>query len=251
MKLGMDVELDALNRNVAALAAMTKKTSRRAVLDISIWALQTGAKETPQTGDFARTRNGKKITTKREIVRAVRRYRHGVEELAIDARPEAPGDKALFLIHRPRYRRPIGKTAGRKWWTFETLAAARAHQAITYRGIGKAGFWTQFPALGKSVPKGYSKQLELMNVPGIAMTVVNLSVEAPAISVTNSVRGIANYLGGTRLDQLIVSRINNRIAGYAKTAARRLAAFKRAGGVVWDQENQVYDSIDRDNILPF
>ena len=251
MNLTMDVELDALNRNVRALAAMTKKTSKQAVLEISVWALQTGAKETPQVGDFARTRNGRKITTKREIVRAVRRYRHGVEELALDARPEAPGDKALFLIHRPRYRRPIGKTGGRNWWTFESLAAARAHQAITYRGIGKAGFWTQFPSLGKSVPKSYSGQMQLMNVPGISMTVVNLSAEAPAISVTNSVRGIANYLGGTRLDQLIVSRINNRIGGFAKTAARRLAAFKRAGGVVWDQENEVYDSIDRENLLPF
>jgi len=249
--LKLEVELDALNRNVAALAAMTKKTAAETVKTITVWALQTGAKETPQVGERAKTRDGRKITTKREILRAVRRYRRNVEELAVGEKPSAPGDKALFLIQRPRNRRPIGKTGGRKFWSFESLAEAKAHQEITYRGIGKAGFWSQFPALGLPVPKGYAKQMHLMNVPGIAMTVVNLSAEAPAISVSNTVRGISGYLGGARLDNLIVSRINNRIGGYAKTQARKLATFKRAGGVVWDRESETYQDIDSENILPF
>ena len=249
--LKMDVELDALNRNTAALAAMTRKTAAETVKTISVWALQTGAKETPQVGERARTRTGRKITTKREILQAVRRYRHGVEQLAVGEKPSAPGDKALYLIARPRNRRPIGKSGGRKFWTFESMQAARAHQMITYRGIGKAGFWSQFQALGQPVPKAYAKQSHLASVPGISLTVVRLDASAPVISVSNTVRGIANYLGGSRLDRLIVSRINNRIGGLAKTQARRLAAFKRAGGVVWNQESETYEDIDSENILPF
>ena len=251
MDIRMEVELDALNRNVAALSAMTKKTARDTVRTISVWCLQTGARETPQVGYRAKTRAGRPLTTKREIIDAVRRYRNGVEELAIGEKPSAPGDKALYLIKRPPFRRSVGKSGGRAWWTFETKEEARAHQRITYRGIGKAGFWLQYPALGEPVPKSYAKQMYLASVPGITMTVVNLDVAAPAISVTNSVRGIANYLGGTRLDRLIVSRVNNRVAGFAKTQAKRLAAFKRAGGVVWNQETETYEDIDRENILPF
>ena len=247
----MEVELDALNRNTRALAAMTRKSAAETVKTISVWALQTGAKETPQVGSRAKTRAGRRITTKREIVQAVRRYRHGVEELAVGEKPHAPGDKALFLIRRPRNRRPIGNTGGRSWWTFESLSAAKAHQQITYRGIGKAGFWSQFPALGVPVPKTYAKQLYLANTPGISMTVVNLDAAAPAISVSNTVRGISSYLGGARLDNLIVSRINNRIGAFARTQARRLADFKRAGGVVWNQESGAYQDIDPENILPF
>ena len=49
----------------------------------------------------------------RDIIQAVRRYRHGLEEIAQNAVPEAPGDKALWFIPRPSRRRPIGKSGGR------------------------------------------------------------------------------------------------------------------------------------------
>lgn len=228
MTISMDVETDALRANVAALSAMTRKTAQQSVRDASIMILQAGTKVVPQA----------KIA-KRKIVRAVRRYRRGVEELAIDARPEAPGDKALYLIARPRNRKPIGKSGGRKFWTFETMAAARDHQAVTFRGVAKAGFWAQYPALGRAIPGKYTRQGFLADVPGLKETQTLLQDMVPSITVTNK----STAIGFERSDywkRSILSSVNNRISGTAKANEKRLAAFRQAGGVAWDSRANEY-----------
>lgn len=240
MNITLECEIDALNRNIAALSAMTGKTARESVRAASVMILQSGANMAPQA---------KKAN--RDILRAVRRYRRNVEELAINARPEAPGDKALFLIRRPRHRKPISRSGDRKFWVFETMAAARDHRAITFRGIGKAGFWSQFPALGKEIPKGYLKTAFLADVPGIRSTTVKLDEFVPTITVTNSVRGISDYVRD--FEHAILLKVNNRIAGMAKANEKKLAAFRRAGGVAWNDSAQAYEELETEvqGELPF
>lgn len=234
MSLSIELESEAFYLNMGALQAMTRKTARESVRAASVMILQSGAKTVPQAE-----------ISKRKIVRAVRRYRRGAEELAIDARPEAPGDKALFLIARPRNRRPIGKSAGRKWWTFETLRAAKDHTKVTYRGVVKAGFWSQYPALGKAVPAGYAKKSFLADVPGLKQTDLRLDDLVPEITVTNR----STAIGFERSDfwkKSILSSVNNRIAGMAKSSEKRLAAFRSAGGVAFDEHAQAYNPLLED-----
>lgn len=226
VKLKMDVELDALNRNVAALAAMTKKTASAAVRDTAVMVLQAGANLTPQAK-----------TARRPVLKTVRRYRHGIEELVQGARPEAPGDKALWMIPRPSRRRPISKSGDRRFWVFETAEAAREHQPITFRGIGKAGFWAQLPALGKPVPGKYAKTGYLADVPGIKETTADLNRMIPVVAVRN--RSVSIQRRAESLTTLIISKVNNRIAGMARSSEQRLAAFKAAGGVAWQQAGTV------------
>lgn len=231
LKISMDVELEALRENMIALGAMTRKTARQCVQDVSVMLLQAGS-----------GKNGvpESKQKKREIQRFVRRYRHGVEELVQDARPEAPGDKLLFLIRRPRNRRPIAKSGDRRFWVFETMAAAKAHQAITYRGVAKAGFWSQYPALGKPVPAKYAKKGFLASVPGLSETAVMLESPVPEITVSNR----STAIGFEKSDfwkKGIISSVNNRISGMAKRNEKRLAAFRQAGGVSWNEEKQEYD----------
>lgn len=223
VKLKMDVELEAFLANVDAYQAMTKKTASDTVRDIGVMVLQTGAKLTPR----AKSAN-------RDILRAVRRYRHGVEELARNARPEAPGDRAMFLIPRPQRRRPIAKSGDRRFWVFDTLQQAREHQKITYRGVGKAGFWAQLPALGKSVPRTYASVEFLASVPGLKFTDVKLDEASPVITVTNS--SVAIQRRAESLKPLILSKVTNRVAGMANANKKKyFERFKAAGGVVWRQ----------------
>jgi hypothetical protein len=241
MALSLSVESEAFRRNIAALQAMTRKSAHATVRDASIMVLQSAAKMTPQTK-----------RAKRTITKAVRRFRHGVEELVIGGRPTAPGDKPLFLIDRPRYRRPISKSGDRRVWVFETMQAARDHQAITFRGIGKAGFWSQFPALGKPIPKGYQKVEFLASVPGIASNSVRLDAMTPTVRLTNSVRGIDRYLDA--FEPRILSAVTNRIAGMAKANEKKLERFRDAGGVSFDKETNSYsgmEDMDDELDLPF
>jgi len=238
VKLKMDVELDALNRNVAALAAMTKKTASAAVRDTAVMVLQAGANLTPAAGDLMKSRGAAMARRgKRDIISVVRRYRHGIEELVQGARPEAPGDKQLWMIPRPSRRRPISKSGDRRFWVFETAAAAREHQPITFRGIGKAGFWAQLPALGKPIPGKYAKTGYLADVPGIKETTGDLNRMIPVVTVRN--RSVSIQRRAESLTTLILSKANNRIAGMARSSEQRLAAFKAAGGVVWQQAGTV------------
>ena len=131
MKLHMDVETEALERNIAALAAMTRKTAHQCVRDTSVMVLQAGANLTPTPPPPPNSK--RRPSNKRDVIRAVRRYRRGVEELVRGGRIEAPGDKLLWMIARPPGRRPISRTGDRRFWVFETAQAAREHQAITYR----------------------------------------------------------------------------------------------------------------------
>ena len=230
IKLDIEAETSALLLNIAALQAMTRKSAQETVRTVSVWILQAGAAKTKQS------------PANRKIKKVVRRFRHGLEELVEGARVEAPGDQMLWMIRRPRHRRGISKTGGRSWWVFETAAAAREHKKITYQGIGKAGFWAQLPALGKPIPKGFSKKSFLATTPGICSTEVQLDAPAPAITVTNSVRDIARQLeDGGGLEAYILSSVNNRIAGYAKSNEKKLQAFRQAGGVAWDDETHEYD----------
>lgn len=227
IKLKLDVELDAFRRNMTAYQVMTGKTASETVRDISIMVLQTGAN----------AKKGSEIIpiapANRDVLQMVRRYRHGQEELVQNATPEAPGDKALFLIPRPDRRRPIGKTGGRKFWTFENAREAREHRRITYRGVGRAGFWSQFPALGVPVPKTVpAKQAFLENVPGIKSTVVRLDDPMPTITVTNS--SVAVQRLADAKTPYILSKVTNRIAGIAKANKKKyLAGFRAAGGVAY------------------
>ena len=234
MSLTIDLETDALRANIAALSAMTRKTARESVRAAAVMILQSGAKTVPEA-----------LVRKRKIVRACRRYRRGVEELAIDARPSAPGDKTLYLIARPRNRRPIGKSAGRKWWSFETLQKAKEHTTITFRGVVKAGFWSQYPALGKAIPAGYAKKSFLADLPGLKDTELHLDDLVPEVTISNR----STAIGFEKSDiwkRSILSSVNNRIAGMAKSNEKRLAAFRSAGGVAFDEHAQAYNPIMED-----
>jgi hypothetical protein len=228
-KLKMTVELDAFRRNIAAYQVMTGKTAAETVRDVSLMVLQTGANS---------TKSGAIIPiapAKRDVLQYVRRYRHGVEELVQGARPEAPGDKPLWLIPRPSRRRPIGKTGGHKFWTFESAREAREHASITYRGVGRAGFWAQYPALGENVPKKVpAKQLHLAGIPGLTLTVSRLDDPEPTVTVSN--RSVAVQRLADAKTPYILSRVTNRIAGIAKANKKLyLSGFKAAGGVVYRQ----------------
>jgi len=235
MKLNLEVETEALRENMVAFSAMTRKTARQSVKEISIMLLQAGYSK--KYGVLQAK------VSRRKIVRAVRRYRHGVEELAIDARPEAPGDKALYLIARPRNRRPIGKSAGRKWWTFESMEAARAHQPVTYRGVVRAGFWAQLPALGKAVPASLSKKSFLAAVPGLKYTQVDLDADVPSITITNQSVAIGFEKSDYWKKQIMMG-VTNRIAGMARANEERLAAFKAAGGVRFNESSGTYEPLE-------
>ena len=232
MSLFIEIESDALRANIAALQAMTRRTARESVRAASVMILQSGAKTVPQAG-----------ISKRKVVRAVRRYRRGVEELAIDARPEAPGDRALYLIARPRNRRPIGKSAGRKWWTFETLRAAQDHTAITFRGVVKAGFWSQYPAIGKAIPATYAKKSFLADVPGLKQTDTHLDDLVPEVTISNRSTAIG-FDKATHWKTEIMSKVTNRIAGIMKANEQKLAAFRKAGGVTWNAEAGIYEGVE-------
>lgn len=240
IKLKLDVELAAFQVNMAAYQKMTRKTSSETVRDVANMVLQTGAKEIPAAGD-AMLGSSKAARAakrgKRDVIQAVRRYRHGIEELVQGARPEAPGDKSLWLIPRPERRRPIGKTGGRRYWTFENAAAARAHATITYRGVGKAGFWSQFPSIGRKIPNTYLKHAALASVPGLKVTTVRLDDPMPFITVTN--RSVAVQRLAEAKTPYILSKVTNRIAGIARANKRKYLAFKQAGGLVWTQSGSV------------
>ena len=231
IKLNMETEIDALRANVTALQAMTKKTAQQCVRETSVMVLQTGANLTPQAK-----------RARREVIRAVRRYRHGVEELARGARPEAPGDKALFLIARPRGRKPIAKSGDRRFWTFETAAAAKDHTEITFRGVGKAGWWSQLPSLGKPVPGKYAKVAYMADLPGLKSSSVKLEELIPVVTLVNKASSIQRRADSIRT--LILSKVTGRIAGMAKANERRLAAFRQAGGVVWDEASREYTPME-------
>lgn len=227
VKPKLDVELNAFRLNMNAYAVMTGKTASETVRDISIMVLQTGAN----------AKKGSEIIpiapANRDILRMVRRYRHGQEELVQNAAPEAPGDKQLWLIPRPSRRRPIGKTGGLKFWAFESAREAREHRRITYRGVGRAGFWAQFPALGVPVPKTVpAKQAFLAGVPGIRSTVVRLEDPMPTITVTNS--SVAVQRLADAKTPYILSKVTNRIAGIAKANKKKyLEGFRAGGGVAY------------------
>ena len=149
-----------------------------------------------------------------------------------DAKPEAPGDKALWLIPRPSRRPPIGKTGGRKFWTFEHAREAREHAKITYRGVGRAGFWAQYPALGEPIPRNVGSRAFLANIPGLTLTVNRLEDAAPTVTVTN--RSVAVQRLADAKTPYILSRVTNRIAGIAKANKKKyLSGFRAAGGVVY------------------
>lgn len=227
VKNNLKVEIDAFLKNMNALSVMTGKTAQQCVLDASVMVIQTGA-------SLQRGSDVIPIAPKnRDVLQMVRRYRHGQEELVQNARPEAPGDKALWLIPRPDRRRPIGKTGGRKFWTFENAREAREHKKVTYRGVGRAGFWAQLPALGRPIPKGVGKMAFLADIPGIKSTVVRLDDAMPTITVTNS--SVAVQRLAEEKTPYILSKVNNRIAGMALSNKRRLLKFREAGGVVWRQ----------------
>ena len=223
----MDVELDAFNRNITALAAMTKKTAHDAVREAAVITVQAGAKVIPQA------------PKNRKIIRAVRRYRRGMEELVRGGRPQAPGDRLLFMIPRPRNRRPIAKSGDRRFWVFETMEQAQDHRAITFRGIGKAGFWSMLPVLGGRVSKTYAANSFLADVPGISSAEIDLQGMTPTITVRNTVRAVSG-LAQMKLPY-ILSRANNRIAGMAKRSEDRLARFREAGGVSYNRESESYE----------
>lgn len=227
VKLKLDVELAAFRRNVTAYQVMTGKTAAETVRDVSLMVLQTGAQSKKSSAVIPIA------PAKRDVLQYVRRYRRGVEELVRDAKPEAPGDQAMWLIPRPSRRRPIGKTGGRKFWTFENAREARAHAAITYRGVGRAGFWAQFPALGADIPRGIpAKQQALANIPGLTLTVSRLEDAEPTVTVSN--RSVAVQRLADAKTPYILSRVTNRIAGIAKANKKRyLSGFRAAGGVVY------------------
>ena len=224
VKLKLDVELDAFRKNVTAYQVMTRKTSTETVRDVSIMVLQTGAQS-------AKGRAIIPIAPRnRDIIQAVRRYRHGMEEVVQNAVPEAPGDRALWFIPRPSRRGPIGKSGGRRFWTFESASAAKKHAKITYRGVGRAGFWAQLPAVGGQLPK-VGKMAFLADIPGLTLTVNRLEDPVPAVTVTN--RSVAIQRLADAKTPYILSRVTNRIAGMARANKKKyLGAFKAAGGVV-------------------
>jgi hypothetical protein len=227
MKKNIRVETQMLERNVTALSAALKKNAAEVVRDVAVMVLQSGANVIPQT---------KKAN--RDVVKMVRRYRHGVEELVRGGRVEAPGDRMLYLIARPPHRKPISRSGDRRWWTFESEEAAREHRAITFRGVAKAGFWSQFPALGRPVPGKYSSTAFLADLPGLSSTTGSLNSSTPVINLVNRSKAIRdkNWKKG-----LILSKVNNRIAGMVRGRADRLARFRAAGGLAWTMQESDYE----------
>lgn len=227
VKLKLDVEMSAFRKNLTAYQVMTGKTAAETVRDVSLMVLQTGAQSSKARAVIPIA------PANRDILRCCRRYRHGMEELVQDASPEAPGDRALYLIPRPRRRKPIGTSGGRKFWSFETMREARAHRAITYRGVGRAGFWAQFPALGERIPANVpGRQQHLASVPGLTLTVNRLEDQVPTVTVTN--RSVAVQRLADEKTPYILSRVTNRIAGIAKANKKKyLSSFKAAGGVAY------------------
>ena len=228
MKYNVNTETEAFERNITALAAMTKRTAAQSVRDAAVMVLQAGANIMPQ--------HPKK---NRDVIRFVRRYRHGVEELVQDARIEAPGDKYLWMIRRPRNRRPIARSGDRKWWVFETKEAAQQHRAVNFQGVAKAGFWAQLPALGKAIPAKYARFEHLLSVPGLKSTTGRLDGAAPSVTLVNRSTAIGSF--ASDMKGKILERVNNRIAGMTKQSAEHLARFREAGGVAWNQETQTYE----------
>ena len=228
MKYNINTETAAFERNVTALAAMTKRTAARSVRDAAVMVLQAGANIMPQYPK-----------KNRDVVRFVRRYRRGVEELVQDARIEAPGDKYLWMIRRPRNRRPIARSGDRKWWVFESKEAAQQHRAVNFRGIAKAGFWAQLPALGKAIPAKYARFEHLLSVPGLKSTTGRLDGATPSVTLVNRSTAIGSF--ASAMKGKILERVNNRIAGMTKQSAEHLARFREAGGVAWNQETQAYE----------
>ena len=235
MKHRVDIELEAFNRNVTALAAMMKRTAAQSVRDSAVMILQTGANVFPQYPEKKRPK-----TNKREVVRVVRRYRHGIEELAQNASIEAPGDKYLWLIARPRNRRSISRGGDRRWWVFETKEAAMEHRTVNFQGVAKAGFWSQLPALGKPIPGKYARFEHLLSVPGLKSTTGSLQASAPSVTLVNRSTAIGSSYAQSK-KQLILSTVNNRIAGMTKQSAEHLARFREAGGVAWNEGAQAYE----------
>ena len=232
MKLKIEVETAALQANLHALIAMTGKTSQQCVKETAIMLLQSGSNIVPEAKQ-----------KKRDILRVVRRYRRGVEEIVKGARPSAPGDKLLFLIPRPRNRRAIAKSGDRRFWVFESLERAKEHQSITFRGVAKAGFWSQYPALGRSIPAKYAKQDFLASVPGLKMTQAELDTFHPSVTISNRSTAIG-FDKATHWKTEIMSKVTNRIAGMAKPNEQRLAAFRKAGGVTWDAQAGIYEGVE-------
>jgi len=235
MKHRVDIELEAFNRNVTALAAMMKRTAVQSVRDSAVMILQTGANVFPQ---YPEKRTPK--TNKREVLRFVRRYRHGLEELVQNGRVEAPGDKLLWMIRRPRNRRAISRSGDRRWWVFETKEAAMEHRTVNYQGVAKAGFWSQLPALGKPIPGKYARFEHLLSVPGLKSTTGSLQASAPSVTLVNKSTAIGSTYAASK-KQLILSTVNNRIAGMTKQSAEHLARFREAGGVAWNEGAQTYE----------
>ena len=228
MKYNVNTETEAFERNITALAAMTKRTAAQSVRDGAVMVLQAGANIMPQ--------HPKK---NRDVLRFVRRYRHGVEELIRDGRVEAPGDKLLWMIRRPRNRRPISRSGDRRWWVFETKEAAMEHRAINFQGVAKAGFWSQLPALGKPIPGKYARFEHLLSVPGLKQTTGELDSMTPSVTLVNKSTAIGSF--ASAMKGKILERVNNRIAGMTKQSAEHLARFREAGGVAWNQETQAYE----------
>ena len=228
MKYNVNTETAAFERNITALAAMTKRTAAQSVRDGAVMVLQAGANIMPQ--------HPKK---NRDVVRFVRRYRHGVEELVQDARIEAPGDKYLWMIRRPRNRRPIARSGDRKWWVFETKEAAQQHRAVNFQGVAKAGFWSQLPALGKAIPAKYARFEHLMSVAGLKQTTGKLDGMMPSVTLVNQSTAIGSF--ASAMKGKILERVNNRIAGMTKQSAEHLARFREAGGVAWNEGAQAYE----------
>ena len=226
VKLKLDVELAAFRRNMTAYQVMTRKTSTETVRDVSVMVLQVGGSQKKGSAVIPIAPRS------RDIIQAVRRYRHGLEEIAQNAVPEAPGDKALWFIPRPSRRRPIGKSGGRKFWTFESAREAKKHAKITYRGVGRAGFWAQLPAVGAELPKGLGQMAFLADIPGLKLTVVRLDADIPTITVTN--RSVAVQRLADAKTPYILSKVTNRIAGMARANKKKyLEGFKASGGVVY------------------
>lgn len=228
MKYNVNTETAAFERNITALAAMTKRTAAQSVRDGAVMVLQAGANIMPQ--------HPKK---NRDVVRFVRRYRHGVEELVRDGRIEAPGDKYLWMIRRPRNRHAISRSGERRWWVFETKEAAMEHRAINFQGVAKAGFWSQLPALGKAIPAKYARFEHLLSVPGLKSTTGKLDGMTPSVTLVNRSTAIGSF--ASAMKGKILERVNNRIAGITKRGEQYLARFREAGGVAWNQETQAYE----------
>lgn len=230
--ISLAVNTDAFRRNLNAIIAIGGWTAQTAAHDVSVMILRSGAAHMRQA-----PRN-------RKIIAVTKRFRRGMLELVEGKAVSAPGDKVMYLVPIPRVHKHSRISAPHEvlsfgknqCWAFDREADAKRYRAITYSGIGRAGWWQMFPALGEPIPGRYQKSnFDKLNSERVSEAVVNLSAKKPGVILRNRARAIGGLAESEKA--YITGLVANRMVNYARSlkadAVEAMREFRRAGGVRW------------------